>query len=273
MQMNRMRRPNMSTRQSESSLLSTILLIAGLSMTSVSTSSRAQVPKQVGPEGAGPRTVIKQTVFADPKDLLGILSLLDLELKTMPGQNTLVIRGDSRDVEAALKLIENLDMPQNDLEIECLILGAGPADGDTSRSARSPAELEPLFDRLQRLLGLENLVLLDTVFLRTQDGKRGIIQGGVGAAGQRVPFTLSFNRARIVPLEGAGLEEPGREGSLLRFEDLSFNYGDPDASGGSLASLRTNIEVREGQRAVVGRATPRGEGQSLVLVLRAEILD
>ena len=219
-----------------------------------------------------PRTVIKQTLYAEPKDLVGILSLLDLELKTMPRQNTLVMRGPSNDIESALKLIENLDRPQQDLEVEFFILGAGPAGSASRPQSPSPGGLAPLFERLRSLFGLENLTLLETLFLRTQDGKGGQITGGVGAPGQRTSFVLSFERARIVPLEDAGAESPGREGSLLRFQGLRFQYGDPESAAGSLATLRTDIEVGEGQQAVVGRSTPRGEGQTLILVVRAKIL-
>ncbi len=244
---------------------STMLCLMLLGLCWLAPSARAQ-------PGEKPRTVIKQTLYAEPEDLLGILSLLDLELKTMPQQNTLVMRGPSNDIESALKLIENLDRPRQDLEVELFILGAGPAGAAPQPQTPSPGGLAPLFERLRSLFGLENLTLLDTLFLRTQDGKGGQITGGVGAPGQRTSFVLSFERARIVPLKDAGAESPGREGSLLRFQGLRFQYGDSDSTTGSLATLRTDIEVGEGQRAVVGRSTPRGEGQTLILVIRAKIL-
>ncbi len=37
--------------------------------------------------------------------------------------------------------------------------------------------------------------------------------------------------------------------------------------------LKTDVEIREGQKAVVGKSTPRGTDETLILIVEARVLD
>ncbi len=44
----------------------------------------------------------------------------------------------------------------------------------------------------------------------------------------------------------------------------------PDDAGSLLASLKTDIEIREGQTAVIGSSTPQGAGGTLILIVKSK---
>ena len=44
------------------------------------------------------------------------------------------------------------------------------------------------------------------------------------------------------------------------------------ADGSPRARLRTDVEFREGQKAIIGSSTPEGVGETLILIVEAKIV-
>jgi hypothetical protein len=73
---------------------------------------------------------------------------------------------------------------------------------------------------------------------------------------------------------------PGQQGALIRINDLALSVGMPDGvnKDGSTryrdTTIGTNIDIREGQKVIVGKANMVGaEEQALILVLTAKVVD
>ena len=54
----------------------------------------------------------------------------------------------------------------------------------------------------------------------------------------------------------------------IRLKDLRFEVAGGGETGSLLASLKTDVQFREGQTAVIGSSTPRGLGETLILVVK-----
>lgn len=212
-------------------------------------------------ESGKPRTVIQQTSFVDVRDLAEILNLLDIGVRIDAEQQAVVLRGSDDELDTALKLIESLDKPPAaslSIELTVFILGASK---ETSATAELPADLEAVVGQLRELFGYRSFELFDTLFLRVRDGSSGRLRGYIA---ERSSYDFSLNRAKVL---GFNRETREEKQSILRFDGLTFLFQ------GDRSRLSTDVEVREGQKAVIGKAAPGDGGPTLILVIEAKILE
>jgi hypothetical protein len=226
------------------------------------------VPAVGWAEDQKPRTVIKQTLYIDPVTLTDTLGLLDVDFQVVPQQSAIVLRSSSeKDLETALSLITHLDAESRDLELRVHVLAALEKAGDPL-----PEAVDSVARELAKVFDYGGFELLETILLRAKDGSGAGIQGGfVGPDGAVSRYDLAFNRARFIPREKAGDPEVAQRGNRLRFDNFRFSMKtgeEPPA-----VTLRTDIEVREGQTAAVGKATPGGLGRALVILVEAEAVE
>ncbi|MCP4655117.1 MAG: hypothetical protein GY856_06815 [bacterium] len=205
--------------------------------------------------------MIKQTAFFDVRELADILDLLDIGVRIDAEHQAVVLRGPGDELDTALKLIEALDeppAPSLSIELSVFILGASKEE---SATAELPADLEAVVGKLRKLFGYRGFELLDTLFLRVRDGSQGRLRGYLA---EGITYDFSLNRAKVLGFNRATLEE---EQSTLRFDGLTFLFQ------GDRSRLATDVEVREGQKAVVGKAAPGNGGPALILVIEAKIIE
>ncbi len=223
----------------------------------------------VGESSGERRTVIHRLEHVDATKLTPTLGMLGVRYSAQPETNSLILTGDPDAVGAASSVVKALDQPpapKPELEIVATILDARR---DTGSSRELPKHVEKAAERLGDLFGYRSYQVLDTVFLRISDGQRGGAEGGYVLDDGRLTYGLGF-RARIV--EGSSDNEP----RSIRFSNLEFHARDPSSprdEGRLSVALRTNVEIREGQTAIVGKATPVGSKAALVLVMNVSIDD
>ena len=211
-----------------------------------------------------PRTVIKQTLYTDPQALVGTLSLLDVELEVVPQQSAIVLRSSSeKDLETALSLIDYLDAESRDLELRVHVLAAQETAGDPL-----PEAVDSVARELAKVFGYGGFELLETILLRAKDSSGASVQGGLlGSDGVMSRYELAFDRARFIPQEESGDPEIAQRGNRLRFDRFRFMMKTGEQP--PAVTLRTDVEVQEGQTAAVGKATPGGLGRALVILVEA----
>jgi len=211
------------------------------------------------------RTVIKAMMHADASEATAVLDLLDVKYGIKDDQNLIVLRGEGYAIDTALKVLDALDEPQPSIELQVFVLSASK-EGSTN----VPAELSAAVDSLKGVFGYQGFELLDNVLLRVLEGRRGRVDGGIrlGDDDQRTSYSFSFRKATVVP----------EDELKIRLKDLKFEVVGPrhrpaGSSGGDadslLASLKTDVQFREGQTAVIGSSTPRGLGETLILMVKS----
>lgn len=204
------------------------------------------------------RTVLKATRYIDVSEVQGVLDLLDIRFAVKPDQNIIVVRGGNGAVENALKVIDALDNPRPSIDLQVFVLSASKDD-----TIQVPKELETTVEHLRGVFGYRGFVLLDTVLLNVLEGRQGRIDGGLllGDDSERTAYHFGFQKVTVVPEEG--------QRRNIRIKGLRF-----DVSGDSpdtlRASLQTDVQIHEGQKAVIGSSTPQGIGETLILVVQAK---
>ncbi len=204
------------------------------------------------------RTVIKATQFIDVSEAEAVLALLDVHFALKPDQNLIVLRGESYAVETAIKVIDALDQPRPSIDLQVSVISASQ-EGKVD----VPKDLEAAVDQLRGVFGYSGFTLLDSITLRVLEGRTARADGAIrlGNDTERTGYSFSFQKIILVP----DAEERVRN---IRLKKLKFEVNGHDAET-PRASLMTDVQIREGQKAVIGSSTAQGVGETLILIVEA----
>ncbi len=217
------------------------------------------------PEIKEGRTVLFTPKHVDVRQLQSVLDLVNAYVEVKPELNLIAARSaDEAELETIRQIIETLDVapePEPNVELTAYILTS--SSGKTA-AAGVPAELAEDVDRLAARFGFSDLQLLDTIFLRVGAGSGGRVEGSfpLGSSDQLSGYQFYFDGATVFQQE---------EVRLVRLAALTFLVTGENPAGVHRALMRTDFEIHDGEKAMVGKATPRGVEETLVLLLEAEI--
>lgn len=179
-------------------------------------------------------------------------------------------------------LIRQIDVAvvKRNIEVQAYMLLGLNEQSDGAGAAKVPAELAGVVKQLKETFPFAAYRPLETMFLRIgedQGGETSGLMAGPGSAENTWPkamYQCRFGTARVEDTGGAG--SPRR----ITFTQLRFGAKVPVSAGKEgghqYADLGANIDsvsVREGQKAVIGKASVGPGKESLFLVLSARIVD
>ena len=249
-------------------LLPLLLVVQLLSNSPALGQEGAQEPKPGSqPDQARIVNEIYEVKYGDVERLAGLIRAFDISVRADRHVGALALRGAKVYVEAALEALRRLDVPPEptpSVELTLrILLGSRTPNGDDL-----PESLRPVARQLEGTLGYEAFDLLDTVLVRSRDGGK-VATGGTFQAGKlSVPanYGLDVLEVRVIPGEGDA-------GATVRLEQLEFVlYPElEEEQTGRPTSLQTDVEVREGQKVVVGKATTSPDNQGLILVVETRV--
>ena len=201
----------------------------------------------------------------------------DLRIRANPRINSLVMEGDPSSIQIAKRVLEELDVPQQQFRLQCMLLRSGSSAGP-----ELPAEL---------LAGLAELLPREDYALEGNS----MLHGTVGS--ERRIHVSSFLDEKIagVPLERYALEADASafdaESQILTLSDFEFEFATPRLKPDPATAtpvkpnpatfaaaeydeqrLSTNLTLRRGEYTVVGMLGSGGSNQKLV-VLRFEPIE
>ncbi|MCM3876987.1 MAG: hypothetical protein NEA02_11275 [Thermoanaerobaculia bacterium] len=167
-------------------------------------------------------------------------------------------------IEEALKRLDKPEAPAADVELRLHVLIAGGAAGDAL-----PEELREVVASLKTALAYRTYAPIAAAVDRVKDGTRRFAWSGqtekIDASSNptdRRPAMLRWNMSAIaVDRSTAGRTD-------VRIDGFEFEVSQPGT--GTLASLRTDLSIHEGENVVVGTSTLRDRG--LILVLSARVV-
>ncbi|MFN7918835.1 MAG: hypothetical protein U0Q16_01990 [Bryobacteraceae bacterium] len=189
-------------------------------------------------------------------------------------RHTIVLNAPAENVAMMEALIKQLDTPAapvRNVEITAyMLLGVSQAG-----EASVPADLAPVVKQLRDIFPFTGYRLLETMQIRTQEGKGGETSGlmpGPSSTPAVAPviYQCKFNSATIADSSN------GRRVLLdhLKFgTKVPFSTGDGKYNYYDLGANVDSVSVREGQKAVIGKAGIGAGKESLFLVLNAKVVD
>jgi len=172
--------------------------------------------------------------------------------------------------------IKRLDVPaptpQNVELTVCLLLGS-------DQEGSVAPELDSVVKQLKTTFGFKGFRAVDTLVIKSRDTRPGHVDGLV-RLDPEIPspstYSLSYNGASI------NSDEKGRS---IRLNGLKFKANImaklQQAEGSAVvgfeknyeAGFGTDVDVREGQKVVVGKAAIGGTNTALILVITAKVLE
>lgn len=183
---------------------------------------------------------------------------------------TISVRAEPESLKAMEEIIKRYDVvsPYQNLEFTIYMIFASP---DPGKSGPIPPALDPVIKQMSQAFAFKSFKLNDTMMLRCREGKGAEVSSIAptpGIDGNQMFYQAKFQSARVIPDEKGkniridslriGLRVPYRGG------DKGYQYAD--------IGFSTDIDVREGQKAVVGKANLQGP-ETMFAVLVPKILD
>ncbi|HET8547374.1 MAG TPA: hypothetical protein VFL57_05200 [Bryobacteraceae bacterium] len=162
---------------------------------------------------------------------------------------------------AAEELLRRLDVPQKNVELTFHVIAAGAAAPGSGNPI--PTDLESVLKQLRTTFAFPSYRVLETAVVRTRDGSDGEVGGNVPGLGL---YNIHFRPIRVT--EGSPLQ--------VRLDDLRLRHYTLVSRGEKLTStdeglINADIDVKEGQKVVVGKSTIRDS--ALFLVVSARVTD
>ena len=236
------------------------------------------------PKAGTPRGPLVQRVFvikhADVSQLVRVLGIFPAQItfSTHPEMTVLGVSASPAVVAAIEETIKRLDVPPppvKSVELTGYILDAVAQPG---AQTSVPAELESVVTQLKRTFSYTAYRLSDTLIARVRDGA-GVQVEALGSGGPNPParrtHALRASRAAITARDGASVVSlkklrflvqipvptgpPGSEAKAYQYKDVGVETED--------------LDLREGQKVVVGKTGVGDGGDALILVLTAKVVD
>ncbi len=211
------------------------------------------------------RTALFTPKYIDVMQLQSVLGLLNADIEINSSLNLIAARSaDEDELETIRRIVETLDIaPETEpsIEITAYILASS---SDPVASAGMPAELGAATERLAARFDFAALRLLDSIFLRVGGGSGGRIEGSFPSGGSEelTDFQFHFDAATV-----------SRRGDteVVRIDALTLAVTGENPAGVHRALLRTDVEIIVGEKVMVGKATPRGDDDTLILLVNTEV--
>jgi hypothetical protein len=177
--------------------------------------------------------------------------------------HTLIVSGPAETVAAYEEAVRKVDVAPATFELTVYLISNSPSD-------QLPDALGPAAKQLHGLFAFKGYQLLDSFELMGRDGQRGIAQGSFLKDGKTSSYSFQYALASVT----------GETPKNVNLHNLSLmvtlHTGVADKDGnpiGPFANLLTDIDIRDGQKVVVGKSDVNGGASPLILVVTAKVVE
>ena len=170
-------------------------------------------------------------------------------------------------IEEALKRLDIPAAPRPNIELHIHVLVASNTTGSADTATPVPAELKDVLTQLRGTLNYGNYELAATVVQRITE-TRNILQGqGAGQVSHANPTGLDMALPYQYVINSVSLVQNPSGSPSVQINEFSFTaQTDKDH-----AQVQTALNLRDGEKVVVGTATIRN--RALIVVLSAKLIN
>jgi hypothetical protein len=217
--------------------------------------------------GTNPDEQIQKLVtlkYVDPRAVRTLLGNFGVQVQVDEQLKVIAVSGHRANVTTAEEAIKQLDVPgaaQKDIELTVyFVVGT---DGPGPAGSAIPTELQSTVATLKATFPFKSYGMLDILSLRTRAGVPASTSG-----------QLSQGRLTSFSVNSAALEG---DGTMVQLNNLHAGLKIPvNDREGKITYLDTGlhtdvVDVKEGQKLVVGRSSLNGPDTALFLVLIAKV--
>jgi hypothetical protein len=206
--------------------------------------------------------------YADPQSVRSLLQVFQANINANRDLRVLAVDAFPDTMAVIEDAIKRLDVPSAapaniDLTVYMVV---GHEGESTSGNAPLPKELDPVVTQLKNAFAFKSYSLLDVLALRTRTGQQASTSSSGGAmqsnGGQFQPVTTHLR------IDSASV---GNDGATIHINKLNASFEVPMNGQFRNLSLETDIDIKEGQKVVIGRLGI-SKDQALFLVMTVKIL-
>jgi len=184
----------------------------------------------------------------------------------------LVVNRPKSDMAEIEQMIQRFDVPPPpvlNIDVTIYLMSAL----GTPSTGAVPPELEAVVKQLKSTFSYKGYQLIDTEVMRVRDGQgvevSGVVNGAPSVCDARTISQVKFFSATV------STDERGRS---IRIDSLKVGFKIPHVSGEKQyqyvdTGINTNVDVREGQKVVVGKANMDGSDRASIVVLTAKVVE
>lgn len=250
-----------STRSHVTRVLLALLLTAAPLL--AQTPSPTPAPRAtVATPGFAPATRILKIHNGDPQQIAKVLALIGGKASADPGLHVIVWTGPpqlAEAVEAAAQSLDAKPTPAPNVELTVRFV----AQADASIGKPLPEDLEAVARQLERAFGAHDLRLLGTASVRVADGARFHMEG-------TLPSRFGDDHVAHYNLSGHEVRLTRGDAPTVHVQRLRVwvdGFRSPNKR--DTFTLETDLDVREGQRVVVSRASMNGFASGIFAIVTA----
>src|SRR5262249_22208773 len=221
-------------------------------------------------------TRVFQLKYVSPVGMANLLGAFgNVRMNPVDQLKTIAVRGPAATLAEVEKVILRLDVPPppiQNIEVTIYLMSAlaQPAGGAV------PPELEGVVKQLKSTFSYKSYQLIDTQIIRVRAGQGGDASGVVdkspAVGGAKTISQIKFRSASVSTDE---------KGTAFRIDNLRVGLRVPTPVGGANSGaiqyvdtgIVTDVDIREGQRVVVGKANMDGTDRASIVVLAAKIVE
>ena len=175
--------------------------------------------------------------------------------------HTLALRGNPETVAAVEEAVKKLDVPPIDFELTVYLVSSSPQIGD-----QLPEALAPTAKQLHGVFAYKGYQLLESFMLRGRDGQ------GASSEGTIKNSTYTFRYSRAMVMDGAP--------KMVNLQNLNLQIRMPSGARNDkgqaeykTTGLSSDIDIREGQKVVVGKSDVNNGESPLILVVTVKVVE
>jgi hypothetical protein len=241
---------------------------------------------QEGQEDKAEKVQVSQKVLkvehVDVRRLRQIFQIFAVEIHADEELKVISVRGAPESVAALEASLERLDVPPppaKNIDLRVYLLNA---KAESAGASKVPSEIDDVVDQIRTIFPYGSFRLWETIQLRTRDAHSGVAEGPKWVQGyvsddaasvSGLHYEFGFISAKATP------DDEGRH--LVRLDGLQLEITGPprvvntekgpQTRRPQIAAIRTDIDVRESQKVVVGKANIGSEEGALFLVVTASV--
>lgn len=203
--------------------------------------------------------------YADPQGIQNLIRMFRVDVTINEQLKVIAISGFKEELTAAEEAIKQLDVPSAaQKNIELTVYFVVGTDQDKASGNPIPQDLQSTVSQLKSSFPFKYYGLLDVLSLRARSGVAADTSGQIGS------------RITQFKVSSATLDA---DGTTIRLDRLHAGMRNPVQDGpGKITYVDTGIsadvvDVKEGQRLVIGRSSMDGPEKALFLVLIAKVVN
>jgi hypothetical protein len=179
--------------------------------------------------------------------------------------HVIALRGRPEIVATLEEAIKKLDVPPADFELTVYLISSSPQVGD-----QLPDALASTVKQLHGVFAFKGYQLLDSFVLQGIDGQGGNAVGNLSKDGKNSTYRFRYDRAAV---SGEGPKVVNLHNLDLQIQSFTGAFNKDGYPVSHDTTLHTDIDIRDGQKVVVGKSDVNNGESPLILVVTAKVVE